>query len=250
MIFKRSDNINSAIIKGISVAIVFFAAVALVLCAVAAFFYEGEFISALSDEVSLSPWFYVTTVTVLLVSSVVYTPFSYGISMYFLKSKTEKSKFSDIFYLFNNKRLLLKAIAVDSVRRMITMVFRIVILFFAVVIELAVLRLCLESKESVAFVVITVVLWCFVIAGFLYIKFKFILCKYVLIISPDSSVYRCIKVGYRAITGKTAVTLQFYIKYIAIYIFTFFTLGLAGAKRVNRSRDSFCTYAVRLVSNY
>lgn len=249
MKFKRSDNINTAIINGISIALVFLGAVLIVFFALAAFFYEGEFVSALSERIKPSPRFIITTIVVLFFSSVLYTPFSYGISMYFFKSKTGKTSLLQIFYLFKDIRLLLKAVLTDTVRRLAATFLRLMLLCAAVAVELAVLCLFKDVTRTV-FVVVTVFMWSVVITLFFVIKLKFILCKYVLIANPESSVVGCISKGRRAIRGKMIQTLRFYLKYLAIYIFSFFTLGLSGAKRVNRYRDSFCTYAVRLVSNY
>ncbi len=249
MKIKRSDNINNAIINAISVALVFLGAVLIASLAVAAFFYEGEFVSALKGRIKPTPTFIISTVLVLFFSSVLYTPFSYGISMYFLKSKTEKTSYLQIFYLFKNMRLLLKAVLIDTIRRLITTLIRLIVLGVAVVVEILVLCL-FQDVTRVIFVTVTVFMWSVVITFFFVIKLKFILCKYVFIAKPQSRVLYCISKGRRAIQGKIIETLRFYLKYLAIYIFSFFTLGFSGAKRVNHNRDSFCTYAVRLVSNY
>ncbi len=249
MNFKRSDNVNTAIIKIITTALCIAIVAAIVVLAVFAFVYEGEFVSALSLRIKPTPRFIVTTVLVLFFSSVLYTPFSYGISMYFLKSKTTKSTILTCFYLFKNKRLLVKAILVDTLRRVITTFLRACVLVIAVVLELLLLGLFKDVTRSV-FVSVTVVMWCFVIVTFFIIKLKFILCKYALIANPQAKVVDCIKIGTRAINKKIVVTLRFYLKYLAIYIFMFFTIGFSRARRINRSRDSFCTYAVGLVSKY
>ncbi len=249
MNFKRSDNVNTAIIKGITTALVAGILLVVVILALFAFFYEGEFVSALSQRVKLTPRFVITTLVVLFFSSVIYTPFSYGISMYFLKSKTQRTSFLQIFYLFKKIPLLLKAVLVDTVRRIITIILRLFVLVIAVVFELLILGL-FDGVTRTTFAVVTVFMWCVVILVFFVIKLKFILCKYVLIAKPDSKFTDCIKIGCRAINKKILVTLKFYLKYLAIYIFLFFTLGISRARKINKSRDSFCTYAVDLVQKY
>lgn len=249
MKFKRSDNINTAIINGISIAIVFLGAVVIAFLAVAAYYYEGEFVSALKECINPTPRFVVSTVLVVFFTSVLYTPFSYGISTYFLKSKTGKPSVLQIFYLFNNIKLLFKAIAVDTVRRTLTLILRFMVLCVAVAVELFVIAIIGDVTRTV-FIILTVCMWSVVITVFFIIKLKYILCKYVLIANSNCSVADCLLTGSRAIRGKVIQTLRFYLKYLAIYIFSFFTLGFSGAKRVNRDRDSFCTYAVRLVTNY
>lgn len=222
---------------------------AIITLAVVAFAREGEFVSALTLRISPTPQFIVTTVAVLFFSSVLYTPFSYGISMYFLKSKTGKASVLTCFYLFKNPRLAIKAVMVDTLRRVLTTFMRVAVLVIAVVLELLLLGL-FDSVTRPVFVGVTVVMWCVVITMFFIIKLKFILCKYVLIAKPDTKAIDCIKIGSRAINKKILVTLRFYLKFLAIYIFMFFTLGLTRARRINKSRDSFCTYAVELVSKY
>ncbi len=249
MNFKRSDNINTAIINAITVALVVGIFILVVVLALVAFFNEGEFVSALSQRVKLTPRFVITTVLVLFSSSVIYTPFSYGVSMYFLKSKTGKAGLSHVFYLFKDIPLLLKAIAVDTIRRIITIFLRLIVLFVAVVIELAILGLFGDVTRG-TFAVVTVLMWCAVIVAFFIIKLKFILCKYVLIANRESSIASCIKTGCRAINKKITVTLKFYLKYLSIYIFLFFTFGFSRARQINKSHDSFCTYAVGLIQNY
>lgn len=239
MYFKHSDKI----IKSISIALVFLSAVAVLVLAVAAFLYEGEFVSALALRIKPSPRFVLTTLSVLVMTSILYTPFSYGISIYFLKSKTQKTSVLTVFYLFKNIRLLAKAIAVDTIRRVLVTVLRIFVLAAAVVLEIILLSLFENVTRSV-FVAVTVVMWCAVIVLFFVIKLRFILCKYVLISRHTAKITDCVRIGCRASDKRILNILGFYLKYLARSIYLLVTVGRL------RSHDSFCTYAVELVQNY
>ena len=256
--------INNSIFNGISFAVLFNAIVLLVIAALFLFSTKGEFIKAFTGEISLSPSFYISTVSVILVSSVMYTPFSYGISYYFINSKSDNGRFSQIFYLFKTPRLLLKAVLVNSVRQILLGLWRVFILASAVLLEcsLFVITVTLDGKnifdyeknffaavsafisENNFFILLTVIAWCLVIVALVQVRMRYIFCKYALIRFPDLGVIECIRVGAFSIRGRIIKTITFYYKYIVMYIFTFLTLGLADKKR---RRDSFSSYALREV---
>ncbi len=251
------------------VAIVFVLAVAIVIVAIFMFFKKGEFVSAFRDELDMSPLFYITALTVVFLSSIVYTPFSFGISKYLINSKTNTQRFADIFYLFSRPRLLLKAVVANSIKKLIIAGYRIVVLLFAVMFECLLFAAVLffktnniEKSISVlvqkasfaatngVFIFFTVIAWALVILLFIYVKTKYILCKYALILKPEISALQSIRIGRRAVNKKIFKTVAFYIKYVAIYMFVFLTLGLSGVKSVKNTRDSFSLYAIGLVKNY
>ncbi len=259
---KRTDNINAVIIKGICALLVFFAIVLLIFIAIFTFSVNGEFVAAFTGEISPSRWFYLSSLSVIFVSSLIYTPFSYGISYYFYKSRLQDTSIKELFYLFRNPRRLFRAIAVDSIKRVIVLGYRVFILLTAVVFECIIFLIATNDFEgdildkaahlltSDSFIILTVLAWCVVIIAFFIVKIRLILCKYVLIYNPDSSIRQCILIGRRAIRGKVKLVIGFYIRYLAIYIFTFLTLGFFHARRVTKTRDSFSSYAVRLVKDY
>lgn len=219
----------------------FFAIAAIVLGGVFAYYYEGDFVS------TVRPAFFVSAFSVLFVSSLLYTPFSFGLSYYFLRSKTDSATFSDIFYLFKKPRLLFRAIISDSLRRFVISLIRLLILALAALLELALLVFC--PRGSSLFILLHILAWSIVLFLLFLVKIRFILCKYVLISRPDTSAVRSFVIGTAACRGKTVLVLRFYIKYLAVYIFTFITLGLTRALRAGKTRDSFCTFAVSLVDN-
>ena len=236
---KRSDNINAVIIKGISVALVFAAAVIILICAIFAFLYEGDILSTLNTR------FFCSALSVLFVSSVIYTPFSYGISYYFLRSRSGDSDFLHVFYLFRTPRLLLKAVFCDLIRRTLITLLRIALLISAAVLELMIIQLVV--RDSSLLIILHVFSWGTVLFLMFVIKIRFILCKYVLIQYPCTSIAAAIRSGLSASRGHTPAMIRFYVKYLAVYIFTFLTLGMSRARKLSRTRESFCTFAVSLV---
>ena len=217
--------------------------------AVYMFFKKGEFVSALKGEIRMSPAFYITALSVVFASSIVYAPFSFGVSKYFINAKTKSQRIKDVFYLFKTPRVLFKAVLADSLKKLVIAAYRIVVLLFAVVFE-CVLFACVAyfrtnafeksisdvvKKASYAatsgvFIAVTVVAWAVVLTIFFYIKIKYILCKYALILNPELSALQSIKIGRRAAYGKVNKMIRYYIKYVAIYVFTFFTRGFLPPK--------------------
>ena len=264
---NKSNDINTAIIQGISVSIVFVIIVALIIVAMFMFNTKGEFVKALNGEIKLSLSFYIGAITVIFVSSILFTPFSFGISNFFINSKTETAHFSQIFYLFKTPRLLFKAIFMNSLKKLIINLYRIIVLIIAVLAECGVFVISIAISgenifdyehnflESVSqfithdtfFIVLTIIEWCVVLAVFIILKMRFILCKYALIRFPALTIIETIRVGEFSIRGRIFKTMLFYIKYVSIYIFTFLTMGLSKAVIHNKNRDSFSTYAVRIV---
>lgn len=255
---------NNSIFKGISFAVLFNAAVFLVITALFLLSTKGEFIKAFSGELGLSPSFYVYTLLVILMSSVLYTPFSFGISYYFINSKSGNGRFSQIFYLFKTPALLFKAILMNSVKQILLSVWRVIILASAVILEcgLFVITVILDGQnifdyeddffatvskfisQNNFFILLTVLAWCLVIIALAQVKMRYIFCKYALIRYPDLGIIECIRVGAFSIRGRILKTVAFYYKYIVMYIFTFLTFGLAEKKRYC---DSFSFYAMREV---
>ena len=265
----KQENINTVIIKGISVSIVFFVSVVIIIAAMFLFSIEGEFLGLLSGRVNLSLTFYISTVAVIIFSSLMFTPFSFGISYYFINSKAGTGSFLQIFYLFKRPRLMFKAIAMNTVKKLIINIYKVVTLILAVVAECGIFVISIvvsgenifdyennffESvisfmSNSEFFIILTIIEWALVICTFFYFKIKFIICKYVLIANPAVGPIEAVRIGKFAISGLVFKTVLFYLKYLSIYIFTFITLGLSDAVDKNKTRESFSTYALRVASN-
>ena len=258
----RKRDISAVIIKGISVFIVFAAATALVIAALFAFMTRGEFVSTWEQRASLSASLVLTTLGVLFVFSMLFTPFSYGISYYFIGASDGNADIYRMFYLFKQPRLLIKAVTANFVRLLIVNVLRVLTLALAMVCEcgLFVISIALSGEnvfdyednflESVAgfvthdpfFITLTVIEWCAVIAVFVYIYMRYLLCKYALMLEPKLTVWETIRIGEFSIRGRIIKTVAFYVKYLSVYVFTYLTLGLSGYGPT----DSFSSYAIRV----
>ena len=135
----------------------------------------------------------------------------------------------------------------NILKKLIINLYRIIVLIIAVLAECGVFVISIAISgenifdyehnflESVSqfithdtfFIVLTIIEWCIVLAIFVIIKMRFILCKYALLRFPTLKIIETIRVGEFSIRGRIFKTILFYIKYISIYIFTFLTMGLA-----------------------
>lgn len=264
---NKNDDINTTIVRGISVSLLFVIAVAVIIGAIYMYSTRGEFVNASKDGLSPDISFYIWTLAVIFVSSILYTPISFGISNYFINAKAGKGNFRQVFYLFKSPLLLLKAVVMSALRQIIINIGRFMILLVALVAECGLFvisaflsgeNIFIYEKDFLQnvmdfitsndfFIILTVIEWCVVLVFFFWLKMRYIMCKYALIRFPELTVIEAIRIGRYSISGRLGKTFFFYIKYLSLYIVTFLTFGLSGAVIKNRTRDSFSTYAVRTV---
>lgn len=224
---------------------------------------NGDFYSALRGR--LDSGFYWSAALLLVFSSVFYTPFSYGISHYFLRSFEGQARFSDLFFLFRAPRLLTKATVLSMIKKGLVYLERLVVLLVGAVIQVALFFISLVITGENVFAVqgnpfllaaqfmghtpwlmgLSVVLWCGMLCLFFYIYLRYILCKYVLLLYPDVSVFQAIRVGKRALLGHLGATLLFYLGYGAFGVLNLLTMGLYARRA--RKHTGFSVYAARLV---
>lgn len=242
--------------------------VVIIIAAMFIFSVEGEFLAVLSGRISLKLSFYISALVVLFVSSILFTPFSFGIANYFINSKNGTASFSQIFYLFSKPRLLIKAVYMNFLKKIFINIYNMAVIVVAVVAECGIFVISIilsgenifdyekEFIDSVIsfmssdpfFITLTIIEWVFVICIFVYVRIKFSMCKYVLIANSNVGPLEAIKIGRFAIEGLIFKTLLFYFKYFSIYIFTFVTLGLVSAIAKSKTSDNFSTYALRIVN--
>ncbi len=221
---------------------------------------KGDFYSAFQGE--LNRGFYWSALLVLVCSSVLYTPFSYGISHYFLRSAAgEEVRFSAVFFLFRYPVLLTKAVLLSVLKKGLIYLQRLALLLGAAVAEVALFFSFLVvtgedifSVEGNPFLVaaefmlrspwligLSAVLWSGVLLGSFFLYLKYILCKYVLLEYPDVSVRQALKIGRDALRRHFLKTLLFYLRYGAFCILYLFSFGWATTKQ-----RSFSVYAAQL----
>lgn len=207
----------------------------------------------------LLPSFYLSALGILLLSSVLYTPFSYGISYYFLRSFEGEARFSSLFFLFRRPFLLLKAIAVSVGKKACIYLERLAILFVASLLEVLLFFLFLLFKGEDLFgiegnpfvlaaefmahtpplIVLSILLWCGVLFMMVLSSVRYVLCKYLLLSVQDAGIGQVLKVGKQAIRGHLLQTLFFYLRYIVLMLLRLF---------LNQpfKKEPFSVYAERL----
>lgn len=207
----------------------------------------------------LSPTFYLSAAGILLFSSVLYTPISYGISHYFLQFYEGRARFSSLFFLFAKPSLLLKAILVSMGRRACIYLERLLILFVAALAEVLLFFLFLLFKGEDLFAIegdpfglaaefmahtppliaLSILLWCGVLFLMVLSAMRYVLCKYLLLSVQEAGVGQVLKVGKQAIKGHLLQTLFFYLRYITLLMLNF--CSGQGLKK-----EPFSVYADRL----
>ena len=220
---------------------------------------KGDFYSALQGE--LNRGFYWSAILILLFSSVLYTPFSYGISHYFLcLSRREEPRFSAVFFLFLHPALLTKATLLSILKKGLIYLERLAVLLAAAAAEVVLFFSFLVVSGEDIFSVegnpfsaaaefmlrspwligLSALLWSGVLLAGFFIYLRYILCKYVLLEYPDASVLQAVQIGKSAIRGHFLKTLLFYLRYGAFCLLSLLSFEFAG-------RRSFSAYAAELV---
>ena len=207
----------------------------------------------------IHPRFYLSTALLLVGSSVLYTPFSYGISHFFILASRGEGRFSALFFLFARPWLLAKAIGVSVLKKGLIYLERLAVLLAAALLEVVLFfSFLLFTGEdlfavrgdpfaaaaefmlrSPALIALSALLWAGVLFMMLISYLRYILCKYVLLCIPEASTLQALKVGTLAIRGHLWRTLGFYLRYGAVCILSLF--GVSGAGKV-----PFSAYAGRL----
>ncbi len=225
---------------------------------------NGDFYAALQG--GLHRGFYYQTFAVLAASSLVYAPFSFGISHYFIGAAQGMARFLDLFYLFRRPRMLAKAALLTLIKKLLIYWERILLLLLGTLVEVGLFWAFLVfSGEDVfsvdgnpfvqagAFmlrspelITLSVILWSGVLFGIFIIFLRYVLCKYVLICYPDVRIFQAIRVARISIRGKLLRTMLFYLRYGSYVLLTLLTGGVFGRSRGVKHR-TFSVYACGLV---
>lgn len=256
-----NQNLSVAIVKSVSVTLGFIAVLLLFLFSLYMYNSKGEFLSAFS----LTYKFYLSAWVGILLTSLLYTPVSYGISFYFVRIKKGGGSFSDVFFLFKKPRLLIKAISLTSLQKLVIWFQRLIILILAFLVECAIFILCTilsgenifdyqaDFFKSVAefitsnnfFIALTVIEWMIIVCVLFHIKLKYILCKYALICNPLLNVFEALRVSRFSIRGRQFCILKFYFKFLTAYSVAFISFGKINIK----DNNSFSSFACDIVRN-
>lgn len=251
------------VLLAVMTVLAFLVLVALAIGGVFLFHMNGDFYSALEGE--LGRGFYLSAALILIFSSVLFTPFSYGISYYFIRSARDRARFSDLFFLFRTPVLLTKATVVSIFKKVLIYLERLLLLAVAALLEVALFFAFLVVTGEDIFAVqdnpfrlaadfmmrspwligLSILLWSGVLFGILLINLRYILCKYVLICYPDTSPLQAMRVGRGSIRGRMMQTLFFYLRYGAHCVLMVVTLGFASGT----GHRGFSVYACELVEH-
>ncbi len=256
---KEPENTEQrGIFYAIMILLLFILVVLLLLGGAFLFHVHKDFYTAFRNR--LGGGFYLSAWLILLFSSLLYTPFSYGISHYFIKGT---GGFREIFFLFHRPLLLTKATAVSIFKKALTYLERLLLLLLAALLEVVLFfsflvvngedifsvqtnpfRLAAEFMlRSPWLIGLSILLWCGVLFGMLVIYLRYILCKYVLLLYPDAGIFQALRVGRNAIKGRLFGTMLFYLRYGAYCILAVLSFGLSA--RMIRHK-SFSAYACEL----
>ena len=223
---------------------------------------QGDFYSAFRGRLGQS--FYLSAFGMLVATAVLYTPFSYGISYYFILAADGNARFSAFFYLFRHPALLIRAMLISVIKKILIYWERLLLLLMAAVIEVVLFFGFLLVSGSNVFDVkenpftlaaefmlgspwligLSVGLWSLVLLGIFGIELRYILCKYVFLCYPEIGLLQAIRVGRFAICGNWGRTLGFYLRYGAYCVLTVLTLGFR--KRNRAGHRNFSSFACEL----
>ncbi len=235
---------------------------ALLLGGIALYRMQHDFYAAFQG--ALRRQIYFSAVLMVVLFSLLYTPVSYGISCYFIDAHRGEADISSLFYLFFKPVVLIKAVGLALLRKLLIYLHRLLILLMAALAEVSLFFSFLVMSgedifshtanpfaEAASFMLqspwligLSILLWAVVLFLFLLGYLRLILCKYVLILYPEASVWQALKVGSASIRGHLFQTLLFYLHYGAYFMLTVLSFGLLFRRR---RMTGFSVYAARLV---
>ncbi len=244
-------------------ALLFIALVVAGLAGLLLFKAEGDFYSAFRGR--LNQGFYLSALLVLVLTSILYTPFSYGISHYFILAARNQARFSSFFFLFRRPALLLRAMTISILKRFLIYWERLLLLLGAALAEvLLFFGFLLVSGENIFgvkenpftlaaefmmgtpwLIGLSVGLWSLVFVGILLINLRYILCKYVVLCYPEVGVFQALRIGRFSLRGNWRKTILFYFRYGASCVLTTVTFGFK--KESSGSGKTFSVFACDLV---
>ena len=253
---------HRGIFYAIMILLAFLLVVLLLLGGLFLFHVNEDFYSTFRNR--LNGGFYLSAVLLLLFSSLLYTPFSYGISYYFIRGS---GRFRDLFFLFRLPFMLTKATVLSALKKLLSYLEQLSLLLLAALVEVALFFSFLVVTGEDVFslqhdpfllaaefmlrspwlIALTILLWSGVLLGMLIIYLRYILCKYVLLLYPDVGVLQALRVGRNAIKGHLMRTLLFYLRYGAYCILLVLSFGLTSRMVRPGRHKSFSAYACGLV---
>ena len=226
---------------------------------------EGDPYSTLLER--LDPRFYLRTAGILLFSSLLYTPISYGISYSFWQSNRREVKFSDFFMLFLKPIILFKAVGLRLIIWFVRGFGQILVLLFGVATEVIISLLSL-IKDGVEVLKlsssdflqklwneialrhwpgVSMLAWGAVIIWFIVTFWRFSFCKYALLRFNELTPLECLRVGLTATKGRVLQMIHSILKLYSYYILVVLSFGLLRKRLSPYRKEPFSVLAVRWV---
>ncbi len=234
-----------------SIILSFFAAVALLLTAnfLTNLYADDGFAGVV--RLRLHAVFYWRTLLILALSSIIYTPFSYGVSFLFLRhARGQSVRVGQLFFAFGAPRFLCKAIGLKICVSVAATFLGIFVLLFVCILQGCLLfpillwqdvdlfsgegawfgKLAQLFSDQQWFAVMTLFLWIITVLSLVFIRIRFILCKFALLRYPSFTIIEAFKVGLVATKGKVRYVIWRYIRLSAYYLLQVLSFGFLGKK--------------------
>lgn len=256
---------HASVVTALKVTAVVLIFVVLVAAAIVANFYASRGDSAFDSLFArLNPAFYYRTVVILLLSSLLYTPISYGISKMYLSGR--RARFSDMFVVFTKPRLFVRAVLLRLLIWVCRGRYQLSALFFGVVVESLLYALVLSRSgvrvwnltlselllsgdsaiEQPVFLYFSVLLWFGILLMMMLSAVRFSFCKYALLRFEELSVWEAKQIGLLATRGQLLKVLWYYMCRSAYYVLLIGSFGLLGFVLQSVRPEQFSRYATRL----
>lgn len=248
--------------EAISVILICILLTALPIAANLLFSLRGDPYSTLFER--LNPQFYVRTAGILIISSLLYTPISYGISYFFWQGERREVRFADLLIVLRKPLLFCKAIALRLLIWFVRGMGQVALLLCGLVIETVRYLLILARKgDDVLSLTLSeivhsraresremwfsVVLWGVILLWMIWMGLRFMFCKYALIRFEELSPWESLSIGLLASKGRGFGLIGYWLKYYTYYILLILTFGVLRQRLRAYRNERFSVYAIRLV---
>ena len=251
--------------KATALVLVFFIVILILLTAVFMVSRGENAYSSLWDR--LHPSFFCQTAVIVILSSLLYTPFSYGISRFFIVGSRRQATLRDLFYLFGKPRVFCKAVLMRVAIWAMRGAWQVAALIAGIAAQglIYILTLAGQGKNvmnmsvqdlfrqvryavvSQRFVALSVLIWAgfLLTLAFLYVRYMF--CKYALLTFETLHVSEAIRIGLLATRGRLFFIMRRYLSFLAYCICIFLSFGLLYRVLKPYREESFSLFARRLV---
>ena len=262
-----SHHKNTILLKTVSVVLLFVILVFIIVIANLIASLEGD--PYLSFFERLRPSFYLRTTMILTISSLLYTPLSYGVSKIIYRRTFDDIQISELFYLFFKPAILFKAIILRLMIWVVRGFYQLLTLLGGIVLETAVclIHLVLAGENILSLSVgqlphaicmvleyksfrwLSVVLWICVLLVLIVTHLRFMLCKYALLRYEELSALEAIRVGRLAMSGRFFQFCFRVFQNFSYYILLVGRFGLVDCFFQKRRTEPFINFAMRWVSH-